>query len=350
MERYRLNPNAIVVKGACRSTICDLERCQYFTIPNFLANILSEGYFDYQGIVLGEVKFSDDEIETIASYLDFLIEQDLVFLTQNGSFYKDVKLEYYYPGQISNAILDVGEIITYDIKSCIRQLDELGCDTIQVRFFYPTTIGFIESMLKACYGSQIKNFQVIMPFSCEVTLEWMEKIELNFPRLRYIQMYGAPSEGFVYISLSQKTVVMNVKEEIHDESCCGNIHPDYFVVDMKSFTESMNYNSCLNRKISVSKEGVIKNCPSMNRGYGFASEVKLSSALQRDEFRQIYDINKDKIKVCRDCEFRHICTDCRAITTDSNDLYSKPLKCNYDPYSMIWNEDSDSVVTNFKKI
>jgi hypothetical protein len=47
-------------------------------------------------------------------------------------------------------------------------------------------------------------------------------------------------------------------------------------------------------------------------------------------------VRKDDIEVCKDCEFRYICTDCRIFKNDSNDIYSKPKKCNYDPYTNTW--------------
>ncbi|HLT42986.1 MAG TPA: hypothetical protein VKZ95_09805, partial [Sphingobacteriaceae bacterium] len=42
------------------------------------------------------------------------------------------------------------------------------------------------------------------------------------------------------------------------------------------------------------------------------------------------------VDVCKDCEFRYICQDCRAYLKNSDDLYSKPLKCTYNPYEGVW--------------
>lgn len=50
-----------------------------------------------------------------------------------------------------------------------------------------------------------------------------------------------------------------------------------------------------------------------------------------------FSIN-DQIHICKDCEFRHICTDCRAYIEDPDDIYSKPLKCGYNPYTGEWAE------------
>ncbi|MNL67068.1 hypothetical protein D3C87_1916250 [compost metagenome] len=33
-----------------------------------------------------------------------------------------------------------------------------------------------------------------------------------------------------------------------------------------------------------------------------------------------------------------MCTDCRAYVEDPKDIYSKPLKCGYDPYTNEWED------------
>ena len=55
--------------------------------------------------------------------------------------------------------------------------------------------------------------------------------------------------------------------------------------------------------------------------------------MRTPEFKKVWSVNKDQIKICRDCEFRYMCSDCRAYTEDPKDIYSKPLKCGYDPYT-----------------
>ena len=53
--------------------------------------------------------------------------------------------------------------------------------------------------------------------------------------------------------------------------------------------------------------------------------------------------------LCKDCELRMVCTDCRAYTTDPSDMYSKPLKCGYDSYTNNW-ENWRSIVKNQEAI
>jgi hypothetical protein len=46
---------------------------------------------------------------------------------------------------------------------------------------------------------------------------------------------------------------------------------------------------------------------------------------------------KDQIDVCIDCEYRYICTDCRAFNNDLDTKPKKPEKCEYDQYTGNWN-------------
>jgi SPASM domain peptide maturase of grasp-with-spasm system len=129
-----------------------------------------------------------------------------------------------------------------------------------------------------------------------------------------------------------------VETKIINHFNCGLISTNSFVINTKNFTESQSYNTCLNRKISIDIEGNIKNCPSMAKNFGNIKDTSLTEALHKKDFKAYWKINKDKIKVCQDCEFRHICTDCRAYVEDPKDKYSKPLKCGYNPYTNEWED------------
>jgi SPASM domain peptide maturase of grasp-with-spasm system len=106
---------------------------------------------------------------------------------------------------------------------------------------------------------------------------------------------------------------------------------------VQGFMENKLFNSCLNRKISIDENGHIGNCPSMKKKYGNIAEHSLTQVARRNDFKKVWNLNKDMIDTCRDCEFRYICSDCRAYTRDGN-LYAKPVKCGYDPYTGTWND------------
>jgi SPASM domain peptide maturase of grasp-with-spasm system len=138
--------------------------------------------------------------------------------------------------------------------------------------------------------------------------------------------------------LNNTRFVYLTTEKISSSNNCGIISKDYFTTNIPHFTESQHHNTCLNRKISIDANGEIKNCPSMAKSYGNIKDTKLIDVVNNPEFQKVWHIKKDEITKCKDCEFRHICTDCRAYLENPEDQYSAPLKCGYDPYTCEWEE------------
>ena len=111
-----------------------------------------------------------------------------------------------------------------------------------------------------------------------------------------------------------------------------------------SINLSQKHNTCLNRKISIDVNGEIKNCPSMIKSYGNIKDATLTKAMEKSGFKDVWFIHKNQIEVCKDCEFRHICTDCRAYLKNPENIYSQPEKCNYNPYIAKW-KGQDGYIT-----
>jgi len=80
----------------------------------------------------------------------------------------------------------------------------------------------------------------------------------------------------------------------------------------------------------------------MEKSFGNISSISLKEIISNENFSRLWTINKDEIKVCQDCEFRYVCTDCRAYIENKEDIYSKPLKCGYNPYTCEWSEWSEN--------
>ena len=98
--------------------------------------------------------------------------------------------------------------------------------------------------------------------------------------------------------------------------------------------ESFSRNNCLNQKLSIDKNGFIRNCPAMKEKYGKLEDLDVSeikTIMLGENFRKFWFLSKDKIKTCMDCEFRYICSDCRAHTLNDDQL-EKPVHCKYNPY------------------
>ena len=173
----------------------------------------------------------------------------------------------------------------------------------------------------------------------DLDLNKLEDVFLN-KRISNVCLYNSKlNSKLIENKYSQKFYLYNGAINPHE---CGVVSKEYFSVNQSTYFESISFNSCLNKKISIDKEGNVKNCPSMPQSFGNIKDTTLEEALNHPDFKKYWNVTKDMIEFCKDCEFRHICTDCRAYTERSNfegeiDL-SKPLKCGYNPYTNDWAE------------
>jgi SPASM domain peptide maturase of grasp-with-spasm system len=120
--------------------------------------------------------------------------------------------------------------------------------------------------------------------------------------------------------------------------CQGIIKKEFFSLSTSHFFQSQSFNTCLYKKLYISNYGEIKNCP-YAESYGnidILSVQQIQLLSKNSAFTKHWNVIKDKIQICQDCELRHFCTDCRYFIKDKNDIYSQPANCGYNPYLAKW--------------
>jgi SPASM domain peptide maturase of grasp-with-spasm system len=291
------------------------------------------------GKSIEEIKkcYNNEYYEIIDEYIHFLEEKECIFFTNTPERFPPLNLEWDYPHRVSNAIIDCDKESDFDIIDILSQLDNLNCKSIQIRFFCKKDKEEIYYLLDYLKKSQsiIQSVEIYLKESQWTTKGEIEKLLSKYPRIIKLCIYSAKEKEI--ISLGNKHIIFT-DEKISNETHCGVISMNYFSINMKTFSESKNFNSCLNRKISVDKRGNIKNCPSMTKNYGNVKSTTLDETINNSDFKKVWNITKDQIDVCKNCEFRYVCTDCRAYIENPNDKYSKPLKCGYNPNTCEWDD------------
>ena len=324
------------VRGARRSVVCDLQRQSFHFIPNGLYEILTE----HAGATVAEIRQRygheyDDEID---EYFEFLLHHELGFWCadpQGPERFPPLDLTWEAPERITNAILDVDERSDHDFAKILGELDDLGCKALEVRCFHRPALAELRALLDATRHGRLRSIDLLAGYSPELAPDALESLVKRYRRLSGVVIHSAP-ESRALAPDSAGVVIRYRREAIDSPRCCGQIHPGYFAIDVETFAEAQRHNTCLNRKISIDARGEIRNCPSLPRSFGNVRATSLHSALAERDFKALWSINKNQIAVCKDCEFRYICTDCRAYLRDAGDLYSKPSKCTYDPYTAEW--------------
>ena len=116
--------------------------------------------------------------------------------------------------------------------------------------------------------------------------------------------------------------------------------PKFPKCTLESFQRAVYGNNCFLRHICISHDGNVFPCI-MEREItlGNVLNESIESIIDNPLTKNIMRLSKDKIEVCKDCEYRYCCFDCRPkVKNNSNgNLYAKPPDCNYNPYTGNWN-------------
>ncbi len=336
---FHLHANISITKGKKRSLISDLYNQTSFIIPNSLAIFIKKSEKKSETEILNF--YGVENSSTVKEYLKWLSNKAFIEWFEDEktlSYFPRLNTNWTSPFSLTNIIIDVN-LRKHNWINTIKQISNLKIPILQIRFYSNCDFNHLDAILlhtKFCY---IKGIEIILPYDDSFTFEILEKLLLANTRIFQIQFYRATENIVDSVFLEKYSVkVMYTASDFISSSNCGVVNENYFNTNMDLHNEGLKHNTCLNRKISIDQNGVIKNCPSMVESFGNIRDTTLEEALNKEGFKKYWNITKDQINMCKDCEFRNVCTDCRAYIQDPNDVYSKPLKCGYDPYTNVWED------------
>ena len=118
--------------------------------------------------------------------------------------------------------------------------------------------------------------------------------------------------------------------------------PQLMKIDMKTVCGSQQCHTCLDGKIVITESGDVFPCIFLREeSFGNVRFDKLQNVVQKENLQEIWKMTKDDFLVCKDCEYRYACFDCRAL---ANQVYKDTYKlglapnpwCTYNPYTGEW--------------
>lgn len=335
MPYLNIFSNCQIVTGVAMSLLCDLQIRKFYHISNDTAEVLQ--FLQKQSIQECLAYYGTANEEAIMGYINFIVEKELGFIDDHLlEELTPLDITWDRPSAITNVILEYHHDIDYS-GAFFQELFDLNVQGLEIRFYTHCHLDRIIQLLELFNGTIVSYIKLILPFDAHLTLESLDKLVKSYPRVKSILFHSAPEDDQKKI-FADSVRVIYFSQPITSCMACGEIRTNYFVTTMELFTESQQYNTCLNRKLSVDLSGNIKNCPSLPDSYGNVANTSLTDVLNNTAFQRYNKIRKDDISICKSCEFRHVCTDCRAYREDPQDLYAKPLKCGYDPYSNSWDD------------
>ncbi|WP_394676802.1 grasp-with-spasm system SPASM domain peptide maturase [uncultured Sphingobacterium sp.] len=336
------------VKGYTRTMLVDTFRRALYFVDNSYHRLFDE----FRKHKLNEIynmleeDFDRGEFE---KFIEYLISNELAILVDEIETFPPMNMYWDDPSVINNAIIDVGEKL-HNFKQIFEDLNSLGCKHIQIRAYHTLKLNDISSILEEYEQNDFRSIEIYSKYKEGfTTIEQFGILQKRYPYLSLI-IHGATKDELIIhtpcpdIPSWELGRLLFVRQEIMSCSSCGIINQKtFYPPSLELFMENQIYNGCLNRKISIDIDGEIKNCPSMSNSFGNIENQSLSAVAERQDFQVLWNINKSQIKICSDCEYRAVCTDCRAYLQSPDDIFSKPLKCSYDPYKGAWDENVNPI-------
>lgn len=329
MTFFSLYSSCSLTEGFNKSCLIDFDRSTYVSLPNEL-NVLLQGKTNININVLKN-KFSNEDFEVVNQYLSFLKENKFIFYHEDKislMYLSNTRLESSY--ELEDFILDVRSIEDFKFK---RSKIPPNVEIVSLRLYFKITIEELKTVMGFFMLNGNTNVELIFNHNKSNSNKSYIDIFNKFKIISKMIIFGHESNNH----LLPKQILL-LKKQMKSQSDCGIISDKLFFPNLRTYLSSNSCNSCLNKKISIDIDGNIRNCPSMNQSFGNIKDTSLEEALGHKDFKKYWGITKDQIEVCKDCEFRYICTDCRAYKENPEDDYSKPLKCGYDPYTNKWSE------------
>lgn len=338
MRYFNLFSNIILTKGINRVVISDLQRNTSELYPIELSEVIESLKSKSIEDLLNE--YDTDSKSILQEYVDILLEKEYGFITLNNwdLNFPTMPTTYNDSSIISNLFIELNDVSL--LKNIKKSVENLSVKFLVI--FSERNIQLQEFLeIDKCFEeTSLIGIEIYSAYHENIDVDFIDQIHKKTLRIIDLVFYDCKTKPFKHKNNTRFSLEFT-KEKLKRASC-GKVSLDHFNTNITKVLESINHNSCLNKKISIDKDGNIKNCPSMPQSFGNINDTTLEEALNHSEFKKYWNITKDSIEVCKDCEFRNICTDCRAYTERThfdNDLdLSKPLKCGYNPYTNEWAE------------
>jgi len=335
MSYVYMLPSCIITDGYRRSLLYDTQSSRSRLLSREIAHALQLYSGRSLSALQAHLQQSGMQESAVQSLLAQLMAEGFLLTSPVPIAFQPLSHDFDLPFTISNAIIDISSSNRHLLQEILAFICSTGCPHLQLCVY--ADIVPDDALLQeiAAFGTAdtTNTIDLFLPFfETHAALPGILRPAI----VSSLVLYNAPHNDMRLAGNPARTVWLT--QHLDFPACCGVVSMEYFNFSLPHYTESRHHNSCLHRKIGIDKDGYIKNCPSMTAHYGHVSHTDFADVLQHPGFRQYWHMNKDQVSVCRNCEFRYVCTDCRAYLEQPHDLYSKPQKCGYDPYTCTWNE------------
>lgn len=238
------------------------------------------------------------ELEPAREFIKYLEELEVGFVGNDPKLFPKKSRAFYSSKVFENAVLEIdcSTNITV-VQNFIEQLIKINVTALSISF-----IDFREDILRLLNELTVKSGTRRVD------------IFVNVPDLATfgaIESIAARNGRFViYYYSEQGTLDWNknfAAVDISTAVTAERVAEPSVVLNARTYHEGLQYNTGLNRKISLTKYGRIKNHPTHSVDFGSPTEFEIETLVDNPSFTQLWKLNNDNIEHCKSCVLRYNC-------------------------------------------
>ena len=326
-KKFDLFASCISQKGRVRGIIIDFKRKSLFIFPNQILKIID----NYRNKSIYHL-FSDykENRKVLKKYVDYFIENELVLISDELNNFKKISKTYLRTFYVDIFSLELSGLFLNENLPKIIDGNGVICLKIIVK---KEEFQIIARFLDIIANTKIQNISLFIEFDKKFITDIL-RIKNEHPRIEEVIFFNSNKNTNDYVAEN-----IFIEEDDITNIYFRNVSSiENFILDHDYYIESLNHNPMYNRSIHIDRLGNIMKYLVDSESYGNIFKSNLVTIIKSKKFIDFWSISKDKISICRDCEFKYICPDGRIpIKIKSNDhLYFHKSECNYNPYTNEW--------------
>lgn len=323
--KYKLSSSCFPIKGYGRSLLYDFRNNSYYYIPNSLCDLLMQNDCSQDWVK----NKSEEEKKIVFEYIDFLKERLCLINIEK------LDASCFVPISLEKNTSDIISILNMEIH---KQPSHLLINNFE-KFIYDFKInnlsivwGFEKSelfnILNILSNTFVNNLELYLHCK-KYSDEEVKEIIKAYPVISKIILLGANENSIDYLYGGNHLSINKIASE-HINSSKNQIK---FVFNKRFFIESHKYNTFYNKRLFINELGDVSFVNNFSPIFNI-SDYNINKIL-KSSLLKFWQISKDNIEICKDCEFRHMCYDSRVPKTNGHYWYYETF-CIYNPFVCKW--------------
>lgn len=331
---FQLFSSCILVRGIKRSCIYDLQRGDFEYIPNSLYDVL----IDSNNLTFEELLNlyqNEEDKDNLVQYFNFLYEKEFIFFSKlDKSFFPDYELKFHRPYNISTLVIDIDGLDLNYIERIKQNIYNSKAECLTIRIINSTHEDII-NLLSQFNDISTRIIQLIIGKNIRYQDLIIEEIFKTNNRISLI--IKSNEDGIENVETFERGIFINTSNDIinkQDEI----VDISDFVPNLDLYIESKLHNTFYNRRVYCNSVGDIFRHEYDEKCFGNITNVEIEQILNNEEFKEYWNIKKDEIANCQNCEYRYMCVDNR-LPIKKDGMWGFDKDCNYDPYTATWKKN-----------